>query len=163
MAIPVYLWLYDDAGNLIKGSVDVVNREHSIEILGLNHAVFLPTDNLTGKISSLSVHNAICFDKEIDSSSPGIYKAITSGLALKRGEFRFYQINDSGFEEHYYSMLLEGIRIISGGSMMYNIRDGYGEERDHLECIEITYERLTHHYIDGSIIHADSWNERKTA
>lgn len=33
MAIPVYLWLKDDDGNDIKGSVDVLNREGSI-ILG---------------------------------------------------------------------------------------------------------------------------------
>jgi len=29
MAIPAYLWLKDDGGALIKGSVDVNNRENS--------------------------------------------------------------------------------------------------------------------------------------
>lgn len=29
MAIPVYMFMYDDAGNLIKGEVDVRGREHS--------------------------------------------------------------------------------------------------------------------------------------
>lgn len=33
MAIPAYLWLKDDGGNPIKGSVNVQNREGSIEIL----------------------------------------------------------------------------------------------------------------------------------
>jgi len=28
MAIPAYLWLKDDGGALIKGSVDVNDREH---------------------------------------------------------------------------------------------------------------------------------------
>ena len=32
MAIPAYLWLKDDGGADIKGSVDVKDREHSIEI-----------------------------------------------------------------------------------------------------------------------------------
>ncbi|OCQ51870.1 hypothetical protein Ppb6_02985 [Photorhabdus australis subsp. thailandensis] len=33
MAIPAYIWLQDDDGADIKGSVDVQNREGSIEIL----------------------------------------------------------------------------------------------------------------------------------
>lgn len=32
MAIPVYLWLEDDGGAPIKGSVDVNGREGSIEV-----------------------------------------------------------------------------------------------------------------------------------
>jgi len=34
MAIPAYLWLKDDGGAHIKGSVDVAKREGSIEITG---------------------------------------------------------------------------------------------------------------------------------
>ena len=51
MAIPVYLWLTDDAGNQVKGSVDVQDREGSIEIVELMHNVELSTDLLTGKIN----------------------------------------------------------------------------------------------------------------
>jgi len=39
MAIPVYLWLTDDAGNMVKGSVEVKGREGSIEVVELMHAV----------------------------------------------------------------------------------------------------------------------------
>lgn len=34
MAIPAYLWLKDDGGALIKGAVDVQDRESSIEVNG---------------------------------------------------------------------------------------------------------------------------------
>ena len=33
MAIPVYLWLEDDAGRRINGSVDIKDREGSIEVI----------------------------------------------------------------------------------------------------------------------------------
>lgn len=49
MAIPAYLWLKDDGGADIRGSVDVARREGSIEIIGLNHGAMLPTDDVTGK------------------------------------------------------------------------------------------------------------------
>ncbi|HDS5322611.1 TPA: hypothetical protein QHY99_001049 [Klebsiella aerogenes] len=37
MAIPVYLWLKDDGGADIKGSVDVKDREGSIEVVAQEH------------------------------------------------------------------------------------------------------------------------------
>ena len=57
MAIPAYLWLKDDGGADIKGSVDVNRREGSIEVLGFGHGLFLPTDNNTGKITGTRVHH----------------------------------------------------------------------------------------------------------
>ncbi len=42
MPIPPYMWLKDDGGAHIKGSVDVQDREGSIEIIGLSHGLNLP-------------------------------------------------------------------------------------------------------------------------
>ncbi len=47
MAIPAYLWLKDDGGANITGSVDVQHREGSIEVLGFGHGLHLPTDSAT--------------------------------------------------------------------------------------------------------------------
>lgn len=44
MAVPVHLWLKDDAGNLIMGSSDVEHREGSIELRGLTHNLSIPVD-----------------------------------------------------------------------------------------------------------------------
>lgn len=52
MAIPAYLWLKDDGGADIKGSVDVQGREGSIEVVALDHDVYIPTDNNTGKLTA---------------------------------------------------------------------------------------------------------------
>jgi type VI secretion system secreted protein Hcp len=41
MAIPVYLWLKDDGGADIKGSVDVQDREGSIEVVAQEHNLYL--------------------------------------------------------------------------------------------------------------------------
>jgi type VI secretion system secreted protein Hcp len=63
MAIPVYLWLKDDGGAEIKGSVDVNNREGSIEVTGFSHNLRLPTDPLTGSITATRNHSAMIFQK----------------------------------------------------------------------------------------------------
>ena len=74
MAIPVYLWLKDDGGADIKGSVDVQDREGSIEVVARGHNLYIPTDNNTGKLTGTRIHTPFLFTKEIDSSSPYLYK-----------------------------------------------------------------------------------------
>ena len=162
MAIPVYLWLYDDAGNLIKGSVDVQDRESSIEIICLNHCVEIPTDNANGKVTGTRIHSAFCVDKEVDSSSPYLYQALTTGKTLRLAELRFYNINDAGMEEHYFSIVMENVKVEAISSLMYDIKSDYGERCNHLECIELKYEKIKWHYLKGNIVHSDSWNERNT-
>ena len=98
MAIPVYLWLKDDGGADIKGSVDVQDREGSIEVVAQEHNLYIPTDNNTGKLTGTRIHTPFLFTKEIDSSSPYLYKAVTTGQTLKSAEFKWYRINDAGQE-----------------------------------------------------------------
>ena len=78
MAIPVYLWLEDDNGSVIKGSVDISEREGSIEILECMHSVELPVDPHSGKITGNRLHSGYAFMKEIDSASPYLYKMLTT-------------------------------------------------------------------------------------
>ncbi|MDR7343491.1 type VI protein secretion system component Hcp [Pantoea alhagi] len=48
MPIPAYMWLKDDGGADIKGSVDVQDREGSIEIVGFSHGLNIPIDSANG-------------------------------------------------------------------------------------------------------------------
>lgn len=163
MAIPAYLWLKDDSGTRIHGSVDIIGREGSIEIHGLHHGVSITTDNATGKATATREHAPYLFSKEIDASSPYLYKSVTTGQKLQPAEVKFYRINDAGQEVEYFRVLMEGVRIVTVGPMMFDIKSSYGEKRNHLEMIELIYEKITWCYMDGNIIHSDSWNERATA
>ena len=83
MPIPPYMWLKDDGGSDIKGSVDVQDREGSIEIIGLSHGVNLPVDSANGKITGTRQHSSMMIEKEVDSSTPYLYKAAATGQALQ--------------------------------------------------------------------------------
>ena len=65
MAIPAYMWLKDDGGSAIKGSVDVNGREDSVEIVEFQHNVRIPTDANTGKLTATRVHEPTVLYKEI--------------------------------------------------------------------------------------------------
>lgn len=160
MAIPAYLWLRDDGGAAIKGSVDVHDRESSIEVLSFGHGLYLPTDNNTGKITSTRVHAPLGFQKEFDSSSPYLYKAIARGQTLKSAEFKWYQINDAGQEVEYFNMLLENVKVVSCTPHMLDVKNPATEKHNHLENVSLRNERITWKYCDGNIQFSDAWNER---
>ena len=89
MAIPAYMWIKDDGGADIKGSVTVQGREGSVEVVALDHGVNIPTDANTGKLTGARVHKPLTFTKETDSSTPYLYKAVTSGQTLKSIEIKW--------------------------------------------------------------------------
>ena len=155
MAIPAYLWLKDDGGADIKGSVDVQGREGSIEVVALDHDVYIPTGTRT--------HKPFTFTKEIDASSPYFYKAVTTGQTLKTAEFKFYRINDAGQEVEYFNITLDNVKLVRVAPLMHDIKEPSKEKHNHLERIEFRYEKITWTYKDGNIIHSDSWNERPSA
>ena len=88
MAIPAYLWLKDDGGANITGSVDVQHREGSIEVLSFGHGLHIPTDGNTGKLTGTRIHSPLTIEKEFDSSSPYLYRAVATGQTLKSAEIK---------------------------------------------------------------------------
>lgn len=160
MAIPGNMWLYDDGGALIKGGCDVQNRESSIEFKGFHHNLSIPTDNATGKPTGTRQHSPMLIIKEFDYSSPYLYRAVATGQALQKAELKWYKINDAGQEVEYFNMLLEGVRIVSVSPTMAALAD---TNNNHLETVEMRYEKITWKHCDGNIIFADAWNERQMA
>ncbi|PXZ05791.1 Hcp family type VI secretion system effector [Gilliamella apicola] len=161
MAVPAYMFLKDDGGADIKGSVTVVGREGSVEVVEFDHKVYIPTDGNTGKLTGTRVHKALEFVKEVDASSPYLYKAVTTGQNLKSVEIKWYKINDAGQEVEYFNTLMDGVKVVSIKPEMHNIKDPTKEQYNHLERIELRYEKITWTYKDGNIIHSDSWVENR--
>lgn len=158
MAIPAYLWLKDDGGADIKGSVDVHEREGSIEVLSFIHSLSIPTDDYSGKLTGTRIHSPLEFEKEFDSSSPYLYKAVSSGQTLKSAEIKWYRISYAGLEEEYFNMLLENVNVVSISPVMHNIKTN--EKTNHMEIVTLRYERITWKYCNGNIQYSDSWKVR---
>jgi type VI secretion system secreted protein Hcp len=84
MAIPGYMSLTDDAGNSIKGSVIVKDRENQIEVLGLYHNVSYNSDLHNGRALSKRQHRPFLIEKEIDASS--VFSIKHLALAVRSGK-----------------------------------------------------------------------------
>jgi type VI secretion system secreted protein Hcp len=160
MPIPAYMWLKDDGGSDIKGSVTVQGREGSIEVIGFGHGLNLPVDSANGKITGSRVHSSMNIEKEFDSSSPYLYKAVAKGQTLKSSELKWYRINDAGQEQEYFRMLLEGVKVTGINPGMPNTKLAGMSQINHTEAVSLMYERITWHYMDGNIKFTDDWNDR---
>ncbi|KGT87242.1 Hcp1 family type VI secretion system effector [Erwinia typographi] len=163
MSIPVYLWIFEEEGKLLKGSVDVSGREGSIELTGMQHDLFIPTDDATGAAIGTRRHEAYTFEKLTDCSSPLLYKALTTGKTLAKAVFKFYRINYNGQEEEYFVTTLENVKVCHVVTVMYDTKDPDFVKHGHIEHVGLCYEKIDWHYTDGNIKHTDSWNDRKTA
>jgi type VI secretion system secreted protein Hcp len=159
MAIPAYMWLKDDQGNDIKGSVTVAEREGSIEVLHFDHELRIPTDNDTGELTGTRKHEPFVFTKSIDAASPYLYKACANGQTLKELVLRWYRIDDTGTEKEYFQHKLEKVKITSIKPKMHNVKDLDKERYPHLEEVAIRYGKITWSYLDGNIEFSDSWSE----
>ncbi|QCT21469.1 Hcp family type VI secretion system effector [Jejubacter calystegiae] len=160
MPIPAYMWLKDDGGADIKGSVDVQDREGSIEVVEFSHGLNIPVDSNTGKVAGTRSHSPVMIEKEFDSSSPYIYKAVSKGQTLQSAEIRWYRINHAGQEEAYFVMLFGGVKITGVNPGMPNAKLSGTSQINHMESVSMMYERVTWRYVDGNIQYTDDWNLR---
>lgn len=161
MAVPVHMWIKDDGGAVIRGGSDVMNREGSIALRGIHHNLSIPTDNSSGKLTGTRQHAPFQFEKEIDSASPYLYKAVATGQTLKAAELKWYRISDAGQEEEYFNILMEDVKVISISPIMHDTRNCPGT--GHMESVALRYAKITWKYVDGNIQYTDAWNERPTA
>jgi type VI secretion system secreted protein Hcp len=159
MAIPGYMTILDDQGSKLEGAVKVSGREGTIEILGFDHELRIPTDNDTGSLTGTRKHEPFVFLKAFDNATPYLYKACSNGQTLKKIELKWYRINDTGTEEEYFRHTLENVKLTSVKPTMHNVKDLDKERYPHLEQVACRYAKITWTYTDGNISFSDSWTE----
>ncbi|MFV8836132.1 Hcp family type VI secretion system effector [Aquisalimonas sp.] len=159
MAIPAYMWLKDDQGNEIEGSVSIADREGSIEVLGFEHELRIPTDSDNGALTGTRKHEPFVFTKSFDSASPYLYKACSKGQTLEELTLSWYQIDETGNEKEYFRHTLNDVKITSVKPVMHNVKETDKERFPHMEEVAIRYGRITWAYVDGNIEFSDSWTE----
>jgi type VI secretion system secreted protein Hcp len=86
------MWMKDDSGKPVNGSVTIKGREKSVEVVEFEHEVRIPTDPDTGKLTGTRKHESVRLVKAIDASSPYLYKAVCKGQTFKEVEIKWYRV-----------------------------------------------------------------------
>ena len=160
MASPAYMWIIDEQGQEVKGTCKIKGREGSIELFAFEHNVYIPTDNDTGALTATRKHDAVVINKAFGPESPVLYKACCDGNTLKQVVIKWYQVDDNGKEQEYFTHTLDNVKVVEVSPQLHHVKDKENDSRVHEEFVAMRYEKIEWKYHDGNIQAQDVWTER---
>ena len=145
------------AGTEITGESTRPGREGSIECNSAAATGFTLVDEATGAARGRS-HRPFTIMKRIDQTTPLLYQAWATGAAIDFAEFRYYRQNrDTGADEHYYTVRLEGGFVSSINSVSPDTLDPELATRPATEAVAFVFQTITWTYEPTGASHQDSW------
>ena len=96
----------EGAGGDFKGEATRVAGPDYIAVLGFDYVVTSPRDPATGQPSGKVQHQAVTITKAVDSASPQIFQAATTGEVLKQVTIEFITTSLDGKELPYFTIKL---------------------------------------------------------
>lgn len=144
-------------GNITEGCGEMQGRENEVLCQAFDHTVEIPRDRQTGLPTGKRVHGAVTITKVFDKSSPKIYQALVTGERLDDVTWKFWRINPTGNEEHYFTIKLGNAIIVSVKPWVPNCLDPAKESFTHMEDVSFTYQDITWTWEIDGIESQDSW------
>jgi len=141
-ALPAYMWVEGPDG-LLECSVQTSGKENSIEVIEFSHEIHLPYDHETGQITGSRRISAFSTVKEFDKCSPTLYQYLCQGTQIPTIEIKWYRIGGGGLEEHYFTIFLENVRLVSIKPWMLNTDDPVNAVFGHMEEVSFLAEQMT--------------------
>lgn len=157
MPMPAHMTLEGENQGTIDGSCDQSGRENTILIQALTHQVRIPRDPQTGLATGKRVHEALTVTKVYDKSSPKLYQALCTGEHMTTVEIKWYRIDPSGAEEHYFTHKLEDAIIVDIKAWMPNCLEPATESLSHMEDVSFTYRKIIWTWEVDGIESEDDW------
>lgn len=154
MPTPVYMNINDGG---VTGSVEIAGREGTVEIIKIEHSLHIPTDIHSGRLTGVRQHSPFKVRAAFDAATPYLYKACTEGETYDTVKFSFFEIDATGTETEYFTILLERVKVASVSVDVPNVKDRQNEHYPHMVEYHFVYQKVTWTFTDGSIEHTDDW------
>lgn len=134
--------------DVVNGVADV------IKVLGFSHELTVPFDPASGLPTGVRQHTPLVVVKQMDSASPGLYQALTTGENLTGVELRFYRLDSTGASEQYFTYTLTNARIVDIRPFTQAISN---ESYRHMEEVSFVYQQIEWTWEPGAITTVDNW------
>ncbi|MCU6209370.1 type VI secretion system tube protein TssD, partial [Enterobacter cloacae] len=125
-----------------------------------SHGLNIPVDSANGKITGKRSHSPMMIEKEFDSSSPYLYKAVATGQTLKSAEIRWYRINHAGQEECYFVMTIEGVKVTGINPGMPDAKMAGNAQIIRMGSVRVVYGKNSWRCVDGNVQDTGGWDVR---
>lgn len=111
MAMTAYMTVEGNSQGSIPGDCSQSGREDTHLVYDVKHEILIPTDTLTGLPTGQRQHGPYTVVTHISKGTPQLYQMCCTG---EQGsvEVDYYQINDTGTEEHYFTVKLTNAIIV---------------------------------------------------
>jgi len=157
MALNAFLRLKGQKQGVIKGSVTQKGREGSIMVNAASHEIVSLRDS-SGLSTGKRLHKPFVITKEVDRSSPLLYKALATTENIPEWELQFWQpIMGVGTEKQDYTIKLFNASIASIDFHMPNTRNPDFMKYAEYEEISFMYQKIQWIWNDGHIVSEDTW------
>lgn len=131
-------------------------------IIAVSHEVLSPRDSASGQATGKRQHKPFVITKELDKSSPLLYKALINNENISEWELQFWtpQVAAAtcvGAERQHYTVKLTNARICDIKFSMLNNKNPELARFAEFEEIAFTYQKITWTWNDGGIKAQDDW------
>ena len=157
MPMPAHLEVTGESQGKIDGSNEQQGRENTMLIEAFEHEIKIPRDTQTGLAVGKRIHNPFTITKLYDKASPKLYQALCTGEHCSDVTLKWYRIDPTGKEEHYFTHRLVNAIIVSIRPYMPNCYDAATESYGHMEEVAFTYEKIIWTWEPDGIETEDSW------
>jgi type VI secretion system secreted protein Hcp len=161
MPMPAHMTLTGENQGEITGSCEQQGREDTILVEAVEHTIRIPRDPQTGLATGKRRHEPFTVVKVYDKSSPKLYQALCTGEHMSEVMIKWYRIDATGSEEHYFTHKLEDAIIVDIKAWMPNCLDPATEAFTHMEHVSFTYKKIVFTWEIDGIESEDSWDVPK--
>ncbi len=141
------------------GAFAKTEHEDEIFVIAFDHKATIPTDRLSGQVMGNRKHEYLEIRKLIDKSSPLLFQCIAEPKALTC-TLEFFRPADTGSDGqpvHYYTIELEGAKIVSIRTCSPNMLDPDNDGFPAFEEVRFTYNSITWSHEIASSTAIDNW------
>lgn len=155
--MPAHMELEGKNQGKIEGSCEMQGREGTILIYAMKHHIHIPRDTHSGLPTGKRVHNPLAVVKEYDKASPKLYQALCTGEQFSNVTIKWYRIDPTGKEEHYFTTKLEDAIIVDMKPYMPETFLAPNEPYKHMEEVSFTYSKIIWTWEPDGIEAQDEW------
>jgi type VI secretion system secreted protein Hcp len=159
-AMMAYLRLKGARSGEVKGSVTQKGREGMIGVIAASHEIVSPRDPASGQASGKRMHKPLVITKELDKSSPILYRMLTTNENIPELELRFYHQAAAGMEMQFYTVKLTNASISQIHFVQANVRQPELARLEEYEEVSFTYQKIEWTWNEGGITAQDDWMAR---
>lgn len=146
----IHISLTGQNQGVIEGSCTVAGKEGTSVVVEFEHDLYIPLDPLSGQPTGRRVHQPLRVVKFMDKATPKLFQALCTGEHLTEVMLKWYRIDPTGNEEHYFTTRLEDAVIVA-------IKPS-GCPLEHMEDVSFTYHRIVWTWEPDGIEYQDDFS-----